>query len=324
MNKNTIITKIFLFSFILIISINLQSCSLFGDDDDYGPRKSSKGIIKPSVVLLHGLGEDSKSFDFMKDELTKAKDVVNKVYAIETDKTYENSISEQADALFDEIKKQKLTKQPILLIGHSQGGLRGYELIRRHGKDLNILALVTIGTPWEGALVLNNMTEAQSLVNDLPPALNFLKSAIDQYENFETKPGVKDMVPASDFLKNIEASLATNQTPIVAIAGILPTDQITTLLSATGLDASTIQPMIQQFGNIVAGGEKHDGLLSVSSQAAKNYNNKPAFTAIEVDGLVHAPSFPLMGMGSDLGELSNPIVAQEIIKYLKNSKVPPQ
>lgn len=71
--------------------------------------------------------------------------------------------------------------QPILVVAHSMGGLVAQATIERMGDDPNVLALMTIATPWGGMSSAEIGVERSPLVipswRDLAPGSEFLKAA---------------------------------------------------------------------------------------------------------------------------------------------------
>lgn len=129
--------------------------------------KEGKG--KP-VVLLHGLGSDSKSsWDLVSNILNKQKNI--QVYAFDLlgfgqsskPEIANYSLKEQAKLIEKAIKKQKI-REPITLVGHSMGSLISIEIASR-GR-VPIKKMILCSPPiFQANEILNRTDNRYSLVN---------------------------------------------------------------------------------------------------------------------------------------------------------------
>ncbi|MGI2257003.1 esterase/lipase family protein [Candidatus Cardinium hertigii] len=191
------------------------------------------------ILLFHGLGGHAASFNTMKEKLEQAFPAVSVVAltSVEGVKSINISIEEQSAINFKELstKVKDLAQKSIILIGHSQGGLRAYAFLKKYG-HLNIKGLVTLATPWEG--VPGARVDAEMLSHHLTvPVLNDLrKLSLDLgYSKTDLEkqlilnvqdnqavclfPGGKDLIAGSAFLHEVKKSLPNVSIPILAIGG---------------------------------------------------------------------------------------------------------
>lgn len=205
-----------------------------------------QGKPRKIVLVLPGLahynGDAFRTLTARLKECHRDIEVVNIVV-----ETFWLKIDEQAKAVFSKLQKSGITKEDrLVLIGHSQGGLRAHALLKQFGKSLNIKGLVSIGTPWKGAPVINNYAQVRDIlytpvirsrISNLNDALancfnlkdvlakkfftnyqanltlsDMIEHSLTSYfHNNLASPGVKDMEPGSDFLKNLEYTPETGK-----------------------------------------------------------------------------------------------------------------
>lgn len=139
----------------------------------FTPKKINLAIKKGQgnpVVLLHGLGSDSKSsWANLSDLLNKQK--AAQVYAFDLlgfgesskPELADYSLKEQAKLIEKAIKKQRI-RGPIILVGHSMGSLVSIEIASR-GK-IPIKRLILCSPPiFQADEILNKKNNKYSLVN---------------------------------------------------------------------------------------------------------------------------------------------------------------
>ncbi len=143
---------IFYTCFIVWLSLALHAC--WGA----GPHQSTAPSPTKIILILNGLWQNVDIFNDTIERLSTAfeKDgmqvQINKVVELQTS---ERSITDQANYAFSKI--QEYYSGPgyeIILVGHSQGGLRGAKILalnQEANNPLNIKGLITLATPWEGA-----------------------------------------------------------------------------------------------------------------------------------------------------------------------------
>jgi hypothetical protein len=73
------------------------------------------------------------------------------------------SIRKQAIAVNVNLSKQLFPETPIVLCGHSQGGLIAMEFWRQFSKNYNIKGIITISCPLQGASVLRSLSSRKIL-----------------------------------------------------------------------------------------------------------------------------------------------------------------
>ncbi|WP_419241292.1 esterase/lipase family protein [Cardinium endosymbiont of Nabis limbatus] len=222
-------------SYVFYISRLVLFCLLFVPTFSQAKNQNDK-----LIVLFHGLGNKVSSFSTMEQGLKKALPAYAIIAptSVEGMKSVELSIKQQAKMVYRELSKKvkDLASKSILLVGHSQGGLRAYSFLKQYGHLLRIRGLVTLATPWEGApgarvdpaVLSQHLTD--SVVDDirmLAVGLGYAENELEKQlmvnvENNQSVclfPGGKDLMPGSDFLAEVKKNLFDEKVPILAIGG---------------------------------------------------------------------------------------------------------
>ncbi|WP_243518566.1 alpha/beta hydrolase [Candidatus Cardinium sp. cBcalN1] len=201
--------------------------------------KQDKG--NPVIALLHGLNSKSSCFNSLKENLEQAfpDALVVALTSVENHNTVVLSIKEQANSTFKELleKIPDVCNRPILLIGHSQGGLRAYKMYDAYNDLLNVKGIITLATPWEGAPVTNAdqallseycqtpfvWRDIQKFSMDYEKNIDFmnttLQKIIKDYQKVSKCSGIIDLKPQSKFLCEVAEKLPKLLVPILAIGG---------------------------------------------------------------------------------------------------------
>ncbi|CDG49963.1 esterase/lipase family protein [Cardinium endosymbiont of Bemisia tabaci] len=217
-----------------------------------GSTNSHQDHTRPLIVLFHGLGADASSFSMLKKQLeqTFPSASVVALTSIPKEKTALYSIKEQGNKCFTDLSDSINLQRPTLLIGHSQGGLRAYNMFDQYKDKLNVKGIITLATPWEGAPILDTIdrlnqldritkvkNEALYLEYFTLPVLNDMctlsysmgqptnwieQELVCRLENLvvsEVIAGCYDLKPGSIFLNSIQDTLSEEEVPILAIGG---------------------------------------------------------------------------------------------------------
>lgn len=318
--SRSLVSQLFLF---LLMSLTLNSCDLFGSGSPRGPRKQVRSAAasdaKKIIVILNGLWQNSETYNVTILNLVaafEAEGLMVEVRSLVEVATSKKTIDQQAREAFEELKQQLAgDKYEIILVGHSQGGLRGSRILtlnKREGSPLDIRGLVTLGTPWEGAPgAAITKSSIQSFLNKKPVtylfegvnhvhpideafSINAISNVFDRY--FPTHdPGVRDMVPKSEFLQTTAASLFNNDIPILSVAGVNAEAKSFFYYDAGNANymryIQKIPPIVfnSLYARILAGGwySKHDMLVPLDSQLAKNISKSNTFETYTVKGAIH-------------------------------------
>ncbi len=195
---------------------------------------------KPLFVLFHGLCNNTASFTGLQSRLQKAFPAATVVAlsCVEGMGSLTLSIEAQAQMCFQELikKVEEAATKPIILIGHSQGGMRAYAFLKQYGSQLNIKGLISLATPWEGApgarvderMLSEHLTDAvekdlQILSTHLGHPADALKERlvleIRTNQMMCQYPGAQDLVIGSPLLSNVQQMLPKEPVAILAIAG---------------------------------------------------------------------------------------------------------
>ena len=297
---------------------------------------------RPTIVLLHALGKTPESLSTLQGTLQQHFPQAS-IITPEEPHTRERPIEEQADTLLAQLQTTHnvAKNQALLLVGHSQGGLRAHALLRKHSHLLHICAIATIGTPWEGApvticpkeviqdfitLIRNSrLTQWMNWLHSL--GLKFVPYApveqmADAFENtFERVrddfyAGITDIKPKSPFLQVTAQHLTTNTTPILAIAG-----GPSGFLDSTSIDGQSrklLEPLLKTytelFGKIV-GHPAHDLLIPVYSQLAQHLApQRNTFLRCPIPGVVHDH---LQGIKLKNAAVEHPKVLAEVVTFAR-------
>ncbi|WP_342265403.1 alpha/beta hydrolase [Cardinium endosymbiont of Philonthus spinipes] len=202
--------------------------------------KSCKDQQKPVITLFHGLGNKAASFDSLKQGLEEAFPTASVVAlaSVEGRESIKLSIEQQAEAYFQELsgKVSGLSDRPMLLVGHSLGGLVAYAFYKLYGHLFKIKGLVTAATPWKGVAGARVDAEmlSQHLTDPVLEDLRMLSLSLGFDETHFQKqiglnvqvnqevcrsPAGRDLIEGSGFLGKVKAWLPHEQLPILAIGG---------------------------------------------------------------------------------------------------------
>ena len=309
-------------SSVLLLGIALNACNTPPGSPEKERKRMGSSRPKKIIYILNALWPSMEEFSKLGGVLSdafKSEGLSIEVRALITPSraTSEKNITQQASEALEKIKRQVGEENhEIILIGHSQGGLRGAKILflnEQEGRRLNIKGLVTLGTPWEGAPAAGiTKTSVQSFLQKrtvsyalagatyLYPTTGQLTNGsidnlFDQY--FPThEPGVEDMVPNSEFLQELANDLASNVTPILAIAGdngnvkeYIDYSEVETQAYASYLKSIPPGCLNLAYASVFAGGcwVKHDMVVPLCSQLAQNITKNYTFETYVIRGAVH-------------------------------------
>ena len=180
---------------------------------------------KQAIVILHGLWATGANFEGLQRQLQAQLPSGIETIIIPEPETSSRSIAQQAERLKDALLARGFGKEhyELILLGHSQGGLRGYKLYQEFGEQFDIKGLITMGTPWGGVPPATITKDKVNGYLNSPAAYYFLGTVdyfwrssrglisefVDKFfDKFATHgPGVQDLVPNSAFLQELAASL---------------------------------------------------------------------------------------------------------------------
>ncbi|WP_243018364.1 DUF3089 domain-containing protein [Candidatus Cardinium hertigii] len=237
-------------------SSGVDATLLTGASSFHVSKNGSTANTNPNVVtnqppiffLAHGWNDTPDRFDsFQKKLLEKFPD--SKVIlssSVTQEETFSLSIEQQAKKCHTEFLKRTSTipnakERPIILIGHSQGGLRVSALAPKLQEAGYKVKIVGINTPFEGvpllrfkdcASLLQHVKtyveqkgeagqQACYLIDRLITALNSSDpKALSSFLQFLQPPGLQDLVEGSAALRDIHAKLVKLNIPKLAIGGV--------------------------------------------------------------------------------------------------------
>jgi len=171
---------------------------------------SSNSSPEQAIVLFHGMNKSSREFRIMEEKLAYAFPKA-KIIALESvnKQAHKNrflnpaptltlSIHEQADLAYKEIKKKVAKGTELVLIGHSQGGLRAFTMVAQYFKKLQdeeqmvIKQLITIATPWKGAPAIKHIYSRQhrdkAKLNTVVAMLSKIEEGLDKQASYRFVP----------------------------------------------------------------------------------------------------------------------------------------
>ena len=184
-----------------------------------GPSSGSK---KTLCVVCSGIGLGPRKEAFL-EEVKKNLHIDGlEIKAFEPDgDRFKTGIEEQSKEVFRKIiEEYKDDKDiPIVLVGHSQGGLRAYRVaLMLKEAGYTVICVATVVTPWQGIALLGDVRRHLTLAYLKSPGgkkLGIKKEIIKRLQN--GGQGVADMKPGSKFWEGISAALRSNEIPILAI-----------------------------------------------------------------------------------------------------------
>eukprot|EP01132_Coremiostelium_polycephalum_P000581 gene581-726_t len=319
--------------FIALLPLLFSSCDLFFRASSKTPQLKEQLVCslpqsnaKKIIFVLNGLWQTEEIYhdnilNLLKESFQIKALPIKIVNLIEND-TSKKSIQEQAQEAYEAIKEQvRHATYEIILVGHSQGGLRGAKILALNAevarnksinKDaempLDIRGLVTLATPWEGAPVASiTKDKIQALLNEssvqhLLSGIQVFYYNIKEYLNgiieeifvkkFPTyEPGVQDMVPKSSFLTEIATYLNRNTTPILSLAGVyteakqLIYDE--KFIQYFPIPANLFNHIYTIMVNQGTQGYAHDMVIPLPSQRADHISTSSAFKRHTITGAIH-------------------------------------
>ncbi|AWN81539.1 esterase/lipase family protein [Candidatus Cardinium hertigii] len=311
---------------------------------NYSHAKPMKHANKQLIVLLNGLCDKVSTFDTVKQKLEKAFPSASIIALTSTEGMLSVmlSIKEQAKAAFQELtdKVNDIQSKSIVLIGHSQGGLRAYALLKQYETLLNIKGLITLATPWEGAhgtkvdgsMLKQHLTKA--VLNDLrmlalnlgypsDMLINQLNITIQKNQELLFLPGAKDLKMDSLFLDEIKKTLLHEKVPIWAIGGI-QNDFGALLPRKIKHRFIALNSMYTFFivGQDALNTAYHDMKIPLASQHARNFvpQSKKNFKRIKIRNVFHSTHvWPKLNVPVGKYMLSHPDALRKIITCAKEA-----
>ena len=293
------------------------------------------------IVLLHGIGSNAKSFEVLQEKLETAFPFTQVIALTSSEgpKSVLASIEDQATAAFIELQEKikNLTDSSILIIGQSQGAMRGYKFLKKHADKLNIKGLITLGAPWEGAegaRMTPFMLEKQ-LTQEVKNELELLSTSMGyEPEHLETNlklevqqnqamcafPGASDLIVGSNFLKQVAQDLQNIKIPILSIAS--EQSELEALSPNSTQLKGKLKSLNKLYAWFVAGkhtNRRHDMMVPLYSQHAltivKNMKN---FERYCVNGAFHSATVLSVPVPLEKNALKHPLVIQKIIDFAKS------
>jgi len=326
---------------------------------------------KQAIVLLHGLNRIAYDFEEMQKKLKKdfleativALESMNKTVC--KNKKIDFSapsvklpIIEQAALAYKEIIQKVAPDAEVVLIGHSQGGLRGFSIAKEYFETLRkrhnivIKKLITIGTPWQGAPVMERIhkqTETRKDIKDVKNTLDkisdsfaqdithyllrvpqsidsfvanfpFLYNYLGQKIIYFTLHGIADLQQNSNFITQYVAKgIETFKIPITAIAGVLTDFSKLFDPFPTNISANELKTLNEMYATLIGGSKtcEHDMLLPVDTQHAIGL--KPLdFERIKVYGTCHGNKVGKT-VKKEIAELNHEEVTNKVITILRET-----
>ncbi|TWU01184.1 esterase/lipase family protein [Stieleria varia] len=243
-----------------------------GLDSDWKERTSSVGgRQRPLIVCLHGLKSHGERFAALRNFLRQDG------YATAS-LSYDDrqSIHESASELSRLIRNELAGSDglpPIVLVGHSMGGLVAREWTEDPAlAGESVVGLITVGTPHQGS----NWAA-------MPPLLDLFfvddfdaSDILDVLLHQPSEPGLRDLVPDSEFLRTLNARPRRSDVSYLTIAGTASpvseteVSQLRDLLRSLDTDGGFVRvirpriaPLLDSFDEVIQG--KGDGVVSVES-----------------------------------------------------------
>lgn len=306
----------------------------------FSQANSSTYDSKPIIVLFHGLANHAASFNTLKKGLEQAFPTASVVAltSVEGSRSINLSIQEQVEASFKELanKVDHLGDRSILLIGHSQGGLRAYAFLKQYEHLLRVKGLVTLAAPWEGAPgarvdskmlaqhltdpVLNDLCRlSRSLGYPADTLTTQLMLQVQQNQNICCFPGGQDLMEGSAFLCQVKAWLYGEKVAILAIGG--GQGDFRALLPKK--DKYSFKTLNSMYTFLVVGQTSltttHDMWIPLYSQHALNIlpKGKKNFKRVLIKDAFHSTHVWAIPIPPSKAILTHPRVLNVIVKFAK-------
>jgi len=315
---------------------------------DEGEEQNIRQPMAMTIFILNGLWQEVNTFDHFINNLSTSLEkasIAVKIKKLEENLTSAKPIYEQAATAYERMQQVVQARhESVVLIGHSQGGLRGAAIVQLNeaqGRLLDIRALITLSTPWEGApaaaltkervqAILQKRSFSYCLAGAsyiCPPARQITGELIgnlfDQYCPTHGQ-GVQDMVPKSDFLTNLTANLLDIEIPVFAIGGA--NDNVHSFLPHEPSTAyiKYIKKIPAHFFNLFyrrlitnSWQGSHDMMVPLASQLATNTPKKNIFETCLIIDAVH-DFLPGLTIPIEKVIYNHPQINKEITCFIQN------
>ena len=269
-----------------------------------------------SIVLMHGLGRPAKDFVLMRRMLESAYPQAD-ITVLDERRTHGDSVKTQAERAFKELNTTVNKNNPLVVIGHSQGGLRGACLLKNYPEITNgQKLLITIGTPWNGVPIISH-NDAPRFVEALNSKnLGFLGAELHGLICNNHRLGIADILPDSDLLQEVQGYPSSNT---LVIAGQTNNKAITNIYPALGKGLN-MQAMLS---------DTHDAVIPVASQLGTGSLNDNVHRKTVVGGLIHGgppklgtvPSAMLSLVAAAAPELEHAGIMSEVVFFINEKLV---
>ena len=280
------------------------------DNDEEHTVSTDFEVLRPGVILLHGLMSDNNCFSGLKAHLnangyrpalvlngdyrgSHAQSFVNNTYV-------NNVVGNHMKQLFEQLARNGIISSKYDLVGHSMGGI----LSRMYAQEINpnaVNRIITLDTPHSGSQLANlytpilNSLSAASVASAGDP---LLYTAIELIRmRLQDLTAIENLKPGSNAISRLNGSSMSNAVgiPVHAICSVIQAPQQSSLdeqgmcyaasTSSVGIAAlydflltaynQTGWEMLNQF----FGGD-NDGIVSYASQTGGLYGN---YVTLETD-----------------------------------------
>lgn len=295
------------------------------------------------IVLFHGLANKAASFDSMKKGLEQAfpSASVLALTSVEGVQSLNLSIKEQAEICFQELESKvaDIGCKSIILIGHSQGGVRAYAFLKQYEHLLKVKGLIALATPWEGVPGTRVDTEmlSQYLTGPVLRDLQVLSLSlghpadtlagqfmveVQTNQNMCRFPGAKDLKVGSNFLSEVQKMLPYEKTAILSIGG--GKSDFRSLIQNKKVKHS-FNALNSMYTLFIAGetrlNRSHDMMVPLYSQHALNIvpKGKKNFKRVFIKDVFHSTRvLTILDVPKGSAMLAHPRVLRRVIQFSQN------
>ena len=274
------------------------------DDDNKELMVIDIEIVRPPLVLLHGLGGGNDTWGKFKNAICEKKmydyfAVNNNGYKSTNMSAFAKNIDNVAKRVNEslvEYARSKYVANKADIAGHSMGGILSRLYVQEYGAK-NINKLITVNTPHAGSEGADILWAHRGLIS---PIVSCVNSIFRKNIEFSENSAVYDLSVESEAIKNLNNYGSAPDIPAHAIATYYDTKNIEQVFLGLGmLTGATQLPffisclfslMGHVAGDISQYHPQSDIIVSLDSQVGNPYSGENGSGYSIIDGYMHTGS----------------------------------